>query len=102
MATRTASGRRGLAIVGAIVGLVFVTLGGGGAYAATRKHSPTPTSTRAANATPTATATQQASPTPTPASCLNLTAPAPNEAPSLFQYTHTTRSLPPKSFETLV
>src|SRR5258708_5304485 len=82
MATRTASGRRGLGIVGAIVGLVFVTLGGGGAYAGTRKHSPTPTSTRTATATPTATATKQASPTPTPASCVKITAPAPNAAVS--------------------
>src|SRR5260370_14092835 len=82
MATRTASGRRGLAIVGAIVGLVLVTLGRGGAYGANHKHSPTPTSTRTATATPTATATQQASPTPTPASCVKITAPGRNAAVS--------------------
>jgi Right handed beta helix region/Protein of unknown function (DUF1565) len=82
MATRTAAGLRRLSTVVAVAGLIIVTLGVGGALAASHKHSPTPTSTRTATATPTATATQQASPTPTPASCVKITAPAPNAAVS--------------------
>src|SRR5260370_38043885 len=71
MATRTATGLRRLTIVAATAGLIIVTLGHGGAYAA-HKHSPTPTSTRTATATP----------TPTPASCVIITAPAPKAAVS--------------------